>query len=227
MAKNDGVSQATNAGWTSTQAYVFALICLLVGLAAGYLLRGSGAAPAVGTSAEAGAGTPAMAAGMGQPTPEQMKRMADKQAEPLLERLKNEPNNADLLANIGNIYYDTQQYQAAIDYYTRSLKANPANANVRTDMGTAFYYMGDADRALKEFQTTLTYDPKHGQTMFNMGMVQWQGKGDAKSAVESWEKLLQEVPNYPERSQVEELIARAKQHSNIAPGTKTNKPATM
>jgi cytochrome c-type biogenesis protein CcmH/NrfG len=58
-------------------------------------------------------------------------------------------------------------------------------------------------------------------------MVQWEGKGDAKAAVASWEKLLQVDPNYPERSRVEELISRAKQHTTIKPGTTTEKPVTM
>jgi cytochrome c-type biogenesis protein CcmH/NrfG len=168
-----------------------------------------------------------MGGGGQQPTPEQMKRMADTQAAPLLAQLKSSPNDPALLAQIGNVYYDTQQYKEAIGYYDRSLQADPKNPNVRTDMGTAFFYMGDADRAISEFEKTLTYDAKHGQTMFNLGMVKWQGKGDAKGAVESWERLLKAVPDYPDRANVEQLIARAKQHGDIKPGTKTNKPASM
>jgi cytochrome c-type biogenesis protein CcmH/NrfG len=224
MATVNGSKQATSSGWTSTQAYVFAVICLLTGLAAGYFLRGSGtaqpAAPVATSGAPAGMGE-------GQPTPEQMKQMAETQAQPLLEQLKSNPNDAALLAKIGNVYYDTQQYKEAVGYYERSLNSDPKNPNVRTDMGTAYFYMGDADRAISEFEKALTYDPKHGQTMFNLGMVKWQGKGDAKGAVQSWERLLKDVPDYPERANVEQLIARAKQHSDIKPGTKTEKPASM
>lgn len=226
MATPNGSKQATNSGWTSTQAYVFAVICLLIGVLAGYFLRGSGtsATTPVATNTEAPAG---MGGGGQQPTPEQMKHMADTQAAPLLAQLKSTPNDPALLAQVGNVYYDTQQYKEAIDYYGRSLQADPKNPNVRTDMGTAFFYLGDADRAISEFEKTLTYDAKHGQTMFNLGMVKWQGKGDAKGAVESWERLLKVVPDYPDRANVEQLIARAKQHGDIKPGTKTNKPATM
>jgi len=218
---------ASSAGWTSTQAYVLATICLVVGIAVGYLLRGSaGSDNPVPPSAAASA--PAnMPAGGNQPTPEQLKHMADKQAEPILAQLKNSPNDPKLLAQAGNVYYDAQQYQVAIEYYNRSLQANPKDANVRTDMGTAYFYLGDSDRALQEFRTALKDDPKHGQTMFNMGMVQWQGKGDVPGAVATWEKLLKTVPDYPERARVEELLAKAKEHSNIKPGTKTDKPATM
>jgi cytochrome c-type biogenesis protein CcmH/NrfG len=206
---------------------VLATICLVVGIAVGYLLRGSAGGDSKAqpsAAAPASAGMPAMGA---QPTPEQLKHMADQQAGSILAQLKNSPNDPKLLAEAGNVYYDAQQYPTAIEYYDRALRVEPKNANIRTDMGTAYFYLGDADRAIQEFQTALKDDPKHGQTLFNMGMVQWQGKGDAPAAVATWERLLKTVPDYPERARVEEMLAKAKQHSSIKPGTKTTKPASM
>jgi cytochrome c-type biogenesis protein CcmH/NrfG len=221
------VSNSNTAGsWTSTQAYIMAIVCLLIGIAVGYFVRGS-AAPA--GSPVAAASPASMPAGQApqQVTPQQLKQMADQQAAPLLAQLKNSPNDPALLANIGNVYYDAQQYKDAIEYYNRSLQNDPKNPNVRTDLGTAYFYIGDSDRAITEFNTALKYDPKHGQTLFNLGMVKWQGKADAKGAVESWEQLLKAVPDYPDKAKVEELISRAKQHANMPAGTKTDKPASM
>jgi len=70
--------------WTSAQAYILAVICLLLGAAAGFIVRGSGTVaqpqPAAATAAQAGPG--ALPAGMNeqQVTPEMMKHMAEKQA---------------------------------------------------------------------------------------------------------------------------------------------------
>ncbi|MBZ5599387.1 MAG: tetratricopeptide repeat protein [Acidobacteriia bacterium] len=207
----------TSPEWTSMQAYTLAVICLLIGVAGGWLFRGS-QSPAAGPLVEnASASAPA---GIGaQPTPEQMKKMADTQAAPLLEKLKSDPNNADLLANVGNIYYDAQQYPAAIDYYQRSLKAQPANTDIRTDMATAYWYIGDADTAIAEFNKTLSYEPNKANTLFNLGVVKWQGKMDVNGAVASWEKLLQANPNYESKDKVLQLIAEAKKHSGVKPGT--------
>ncbi len=58
-----------------------------------------------------------------------------------------EPNDADLLTSVGNIYYDAKQYPIAVDFYGRALKVKPADVSVRTDMATGYWYMGDADRA--------------------------------------------------------------------------------
>src|SRR5271157_3603407 len=102
--------------WTSVQAYTLAVICLLVGIAGGWFIRGS-QSPAVAPAETTGA--PAATAGgadTGQQTPAQMQKIADTQAGPLIEKLKADPNNAGLLENIGNIYYDAQQFPTAIDY---------------------------------------------------------------------------------------------------------------
>ncbi len=60
-----------------------------------------------------------------------------KSAEPLLAQLKANPNNAEVLVQLGNLYYDGQSFPQAIDYYEKALKIQPNNADVRTDLGTA------------------------------------------------------------------------------------------
>ena len=154
-----------------------------------------------------------------QPTPDQLKQMADAQAAPLIEKLKADPNNPELLASIGNYYYDAQQYPIAVDYYGRSLKAKPADAAVRTDMATAYWYMGNADSAIAEFNKALSYEPNKPNTLFNLGLVKWQGKMDINGAVADWEKLLATNPNYEGKDKVEQMIAEAKKHSGVKPGT--------
>jgi cytochrome c-type biogenesis protein CcmH/NrfG len=207
--------------WTSVQAYVLAVICLLVGIAGGWLIRGS-QSPAAAATETASAPAPAMgsaSAGARPPTPAEMQKMADTQAGPLLENLKADPNNAGLLANIGNVYYDAQQFPTAIDYYQRALKVEPANAGVRTDMATAYWYTGNADTAITEFQKSLSYEPNKANTLFNLAIVEWQGKMDIDKAVATWQKLLDTNPNYEGKDKVLELMAQAKKHSGVKPGT--------
>jgi cytochrome c-type biogenesis protein CcmH/NrfG len=225
----NATQSTTNATWTSAQAYILAVICLVVGVGAGYIVRGS-AAPIDATAAvpqQQQVQAAGMTGGGQEPSPEQLKRMADKQAEPLLAALKTNPKDADVLAQLGNIYYDTQVLDRAVEYYAKALEIDPKNVNVRTDMGTAYFRLGDSDRAIKEFETALKTDPRHGQTLFNLGIVKWQGKMDVPGAVAVWENLLKTVPDYPERDKVQQYIAQAKKHSTITPGTKTDKPASL
>jgi cytochrome c-type biogenesis protein CcmH/NrfG len=219
---SQNVSTSNSGSWTSSQAYVFAIICLVIGIAAGYFVRGSGSStanPAVASSQDSSA-----AMGSGQVTPEQLKHMADTQVAPILQKIKNAPNDPTLLAQAGNVYYDAQLYQDSIEYYKKSLALDSNSASIRTDMATAIWYLGDADTAITELNKALLAEPNKAQTLFNLGMIKWRGKMDVKGAVADWEKLLKTSPDYPERQQVEQLLAQVKQHSSIAPGTKSTKP---
>jgi cytochrome c-type biogenesis protein CcmH/NrfG len=204
--------------WTSMQAYALAVTCLLVGVLAGWLVRGSQSpvmpSAQAASSQQPGASNPAAA-----PSAEQMQRMADTQAAPLLERLKSDPNNVEILTSVGNVYYDTQQFPTAIQYYERALQQQPANAGVRTDLATAYWYLGNPDTAIQEFNKALSYEPTKPNTLFNLGIVKWQGKMDVAGAVTAWQKLLDSNPNYENKDKVVGLIAEAKKHANVAPGT--------
>jgi len=230
MATQSGQRSASN--WTGTQAYLLAVICLVVGVAIGYLVRGSESASptpqmaSAGAPAEQGSSAP-MGTSAQQPTPEQMKRMADKQAEPLLAQLKNSPNDPQLLYNLGNVYYDTGQYPDAIKYYEQSLSQNPKATDVRTDMAVAYFYTDNVDKALSEVDIVLKQDPKHANALFNQGMFLWKGRMDVAGAIASWKKLLVVSPNFERRTEVETYIAQAEKHANMKVGQKTEKPAGL
>lgn len=207
--------------WTNVQAYTLAVVCLLLGIAGGWLIRGS-QSPAAATAETARVSAPAVGsanAGTQTPNPAQLQQMADTQAGPLLEKLKADPTNPGLLENIGNVYYDAQQFPTAIEYYQRALKVQPADTGVRTDMATAYWYTGNADAAIAEFQKSLSYEPNKANTLFNLGIVEWQGKMDIDKAVATWQKLLDTNPNYEGKDKVLELMAQVKKHSGVKPGT--------
>lgn len=228
---------STSRNWTSTQGYVLSVICLLLGVAIGYLARGSASLHSTGSPVPASALAAGVPAGMAggapgtgatqPPTPEQMRGMADAQAQPLLTQLKGDPKNPELLYKIGNLYYDAQQYPEAVKYYESSLQIDPKANDVRTDMATAYHFMGQSDRAIQEYNEVLKIDPKHANALFNVGMVKWQDKMDMSGAVAAWKRLLDTNPDYPQRDRVQSLIAQAEQHLTMKPGTKTDKPADI
>lgn len=210
-------AEATRATWGATPAYAFAVLGLAFGFVVGYLLRDSVVQPAPGSGVPAPVSvaqvqTPGMG---GMPAAVNVAEMVEQQAKPLLAALKKNPQSADLLGKLGNVYFDAQLYPKAVEYYGQVLKLTPANADVRTDMATAYFYMGNADRAVAEFEKSLSYRPNHGPTLMNLGVVRWQAKNDAKGAVAAWERLLKTNPNYPDKQKVVNLIARAKQHAQM------------
>ena len=203
-----------NEKWTGAQTFGIAIVCLLLGVAGGWFIKKTlahRAAPVATVPAEVATPTSAPPDSLPTAPPSQQRQQfAETQAAPLLAQLKADPNNAGLLENIADIYYDSQQYPAAIDYYQRCLKVQPSNTSVRTDMATAIWYTGNADVAITEFNKSLTYEPTKANTLFNLGIVLWQGKHDVAGAVAAWQKLLAANPNYENKEKVRQLIANAK-----------------
>ena len=210
---DQGVEQATcGAVWQAKQVYSMAAVCLLVGLAIGYLFRGSqSTAPA---APPANASQPADQPGaMGQQMPslEQMKQMADKKAEPLLAKLKSDPNNSGLWLQVGNIYKATHQFQDAASFYNKALQADSKNVLARNELASCLYYTGDVDGALAHLEQSLKDDPKNADALFNLGLIKMVGKKDAKGAVSAWRQLLKSNPDLDARkkAEVEKAIAEA------------------
>jgi tetratricopeptide (TPR) repeat protein len=206
---------ADRENWTSTQAYILACFCLALGVALGYLFRGSASPVAQTVQASAAVNGSALQGESTQPqlSPEQQKAMVDQAVAPLLGTLKASPDDFNTIVQVANLYYDGRQYPEAVKYYQLAVKSQPTNADLLTDLGTSIWYTGDADGAIAEFQTALKYRPDHPGTLFNLGVVRWQGKLDPKGAVQAWEELLRRNPNYPQKQEVQEYIERAKQHA--------------
>jgi formate hydrogenlyase subunit 3/multisubunit Na+/H+ antiporter MnhD subunit len=62
-----------NSNWTSTQAYILAVFCLVLGVTLGYLFRGSASPAAEAAVAPASSDSGATQASPAQLTPEQQK----------------------------------------------------------------------------------------------------------------------------------------------------------
>jgi cytochrome c-type biogenesis protein CcmH/NrfG len=143
------------------------------------------------------------------PTLEQMKHMADKQAQPLLEKLKTDPNNAELLIQTAKIYQATHQFGEAVSYFEKAVAVDPKNVVTRTALASCLYYSGDADGAIRQLERATKDEPGNANALFNLGVIRWQGKKDGRGALAAWRQLLQANPRLAadKKSQVEKLIA--------------------
>jgi len=207
MTRN-GHNQARPA--LTVHSYVLAIFCMLFGFVLGYLFRGSASPTATAVAGSASPSTASTAGGAPDTSLSSPSDLSGHAASVLLDNLKSNPNDFEALVKLGNLYFDNQQYQNATQYYERALKLHPENPDVRTDLGTCYWDLGAADKALAEFNRALTYRPDYSQTLFNIGIVKFQGKNDAKGAISAWQRLLDTNPTYPQKQQVLDLIARAR-----------------
>ncbi len=144
-----------------------------------------------------------------QPTAEMKSQIAA-----LQDILKKDPKNVKALVELGNIYFDSNQADKAIENYSRALELEPRNPDVRTDMGIMYRRKGQFDKAVTEFKKAAEADPKHVNSRYNLGVVLLHDKGDLKGAVKAWEDYLKVDPDSPRaqniRTQLEKMRGMAK-----------------
>ena len=216
MTNEPATASTSSSRLGSAKACGIASICLLAGLAIGYLTGGSPSAssprPVVPTAEAPRAAQGAINGGHAAghvPSLDEMRQAADKQAGPLLDKLKTDPNNTALLVQAGDVYYRSHQFEDATTYYDRAVKADPRNVALRTKLASSLYRGGDVDGAIAELNRALRYDPKDANSLFNLGTIRLQGKGDGKGALAAWQQLLKSNPQLsPDRkAAVQKLMA--------------------
>ncbi|HXQ20920.1 MAG TPA: tetratricopeptide repeat protein [Candidatus Acidoferrales bacterium] len=123
--------------------------------------------------------------------------------------LEREPQNLDVIRNLGNIAFDQDDTATAIDFYQRYLKQKPDDLNVQTDLGTMYLAGGKADQAIQQYTSVLKVNPSFFQAQLNMGIA-YRSLNQTDQAIAALEKARSLAPDDATRGQVDQLVARAK-----------------
>jgi cytochrome c-type biogenesis protein CcmH/NrfG len=117
-----------------------------------------------------------------------------KMIEALVERTAREPGDVEAWTKLGDLYYDTQQFENAIQAYETSVALKPDNPDVLTDLGTMYHRSKQPEKAIASFERAISVDPRHNNAWFNKGVVLLHDLGDREGAIRAWEKLLEINP---------------------------------
>lgn len=112
----------------------------------------------------------------------------------LEKQAADQPNDADVRTQLGNLYFDAEKYAEAVKWYVASLQLAPRNPDVSTDLAVSYYYSNQVDQALAQFQKSIEIDPRHSKTWLNLGIVRAFGKQDLAGAGQAWEKVMELAP---------------------------------
>ena len=91
------------------------------------------------------------------------------------------------------------------------LKSEPENAKLLVQVAALYNSTHQFKDAANDYNKALTYDSTKADTLFNLGIVKWQGKKDGPGAVAAWKKLLETNPAYPEKDAALQWMAQAQQ----------------
>lgn len=195
----------------SNSTWVMIIVGLLIGGAIGFALKssiaprgqsGMPAGPADVMAGASGGGMPA--AGGAMP--------ADIMAEVQKDRAILEKNPDDVSANVdlGNLLFDSGQWEKATEHYGRALAKEPNNPDVRVDMAVAFHNLGQDQRARQEMERVTREHPDHRNAWLNLGVVT-SSMGDNKAAIAAWEQYLKLDPTGEHAASIRDEVARLKQ----------------
>lgn len=215
MYNTPTTASPATASLRATQVYSMAFLCVIIGLAIGYLLRSSQLAVQLQrTTAQVASPEGSLA---GKPNPhrrpslEEMREIADKQAAPLLEKLKSNPRDGASLIQVAAIYHTSHRFKEAAVYYSKALENDPKNAALRTKLASSLYRGGDLDGAIAQLNAALADQPNDANALFDLGLIKLQGKSDSKGAIAAWQRLLKTNPQLSSdrRATVLKLMADA------------------
>ena len=125
------------------------------------------------------------------------------------------PESAAVWTRLGNEYFDSNQYQKAIDAYEKSVAIEPGNPNVLTDLGVMYRRNKQPEKAVEMFSKAIAADSKHEFSRMNKGIVLLHDLNDKKGAITAWEGLLAINPlaTFGDGKSVDGLIWKYKQEN--------------
>ena len=168
----------------AAQSVVMLLVGALVGFGAGYFAGGGGRPRAAG---------PATAA-TGD-------RIAD-----MTRNLERDPENPEILMDLGNAYYDREDWDQAIELYEKARRKAPQNPNLLSDLGAAHRNRGEFELAVAFFQKARQANPEHWQSLLNWLLVEAYDRRDARAAQPLFEEVKKRYPEIPQLDRIQEQI---------------------
>ena len=116
----------------------------------------------------------------------------------LLRANEAEPNNADILNNLGMAYYFKGDETLALKCFRKTLELDPKNSDARSNIGSIHFEAGrfqEAEAHYKEVLKDLTYD-KQARTYYNLGILELDKKKNPVQAEAYFKASVKEAEDY-------------------------------
>lgn len=116
----------------------------------------------------------------------------------LLQANKLDPDNSEILNNLGMAYYFKGEKDLAIKHLQKALELNKNNSDAKINLASIYYKAGkvqEAETLYKKVLKDLTYD-KQARTYFNLGIIELHAHKDVVAAETYFKKSIKEDDNY-------------------------------
>jgi tetratricopeptide (TPR) repeat protein len=118
------------------------------------------------------------------------------------------PDDASPRVSLGDLYFEAQRFEEAIEWYDQALALNPADVDAGTNLGVSYYYSDQTERAIETFERSLEVDPSHQRALLSLGIVKAFGLQDLDGAIVVWERVVAIAPDSPEGLAAQDSLDR-------------------
>jgi type IV pilus assembly protein PilF len=116
----------------------------------------------------------------------------------LLEANKLDPDNAEILNNLGMAYYFKGEKDLAVQHLNRALKFDDKNSDAKLNLASIYFKDNEIDKAerfYKQVLKDLTYD-KQARTLYNLGVLEVTARNNNVAAENYFKQSIKEDDNY-------------------------------
>ncbi len=130
----------------------------------------------------------------------------------LEQYLEQHPKDADAWAQLGHLFFDSNQAKNAIDAYKKSLAIEPEKTGIITDLGVMYRRDNQPEKAIEAFDKAISIDPSFETARFNKGVVLLHDLNDIQGGIRAWEGLVEQNPMAmaPNGESVDALVQKMK-----------------
>ncbi len=112
------------------------------------------------------------------------------------ELLAQDPENAEVLRELADLYFDGNDFAGAEEWGERLVEVAPEDAEAHLMLGVARFNQVDLEGAQEAWERVVDLDPENATAYYNLGFLYWSLQPpDLEAAQTAWEKVLEIAPD--------------------------------
>jgi len=114
-----------------------------------------------------------------------------------LRAIELNPDYSDAYSNLGNVYYDQENYAGAIKYYNKAIEINPDFSKAYYNLGIVYRNQGNYSDAIKCYKKAIELNPSYSAAYSNLGNV-YDDQENYAAAIKYYNKAIEINPDCSE-----------------------------
>ena len=109
---------------------------------------------------------------------------------------KTSDTTATQLRTLGYLHHQKNQFELAVDVYSKAIGLEPGHAKTYYNRGTAYVQLKEFDKAIADFGKAIELNPDHAAAYNNRGIA-YRNKSDFERAIADYSRAIELRKQYP------------------------------